>query len=186
MTFIPMLNKPEIVYVPSNKIVVIDNVLDSETCNKLIEFGETRVSPGVNNYKELYQIKFQACTLPIDTEIHNLLQPAWEKAANNLGIDITFVEPYELKKYVIGDFFGKHTDNYVSIAENVDRKITFSVQLSDTYQYKGGNLNIMNRSFTAKKGSAIVFPSNFSHEVKPITYGTRWSLIGWGWGPYWK
>lgn len=32
-------------------------------------------------------------------------------------------------------------------------------------------------------GTAIVFPSRFVHEVRPVTFGARWSLITFAWGP---
>ena len=62
-----------------------------------------------------------------------------------------------------------------------------SVQLTDRSEYTGGELLVLGRDICAKsKGSVTIFPSIFSHEVKPITSGTRWSLISWAWGPYWK
>jgi len=181
---IPLLNKPDIKWALSNKIVVIPDVLDYSTCDKLIEYGEDKVVQGINNYSNHFQVRFKATLLPTDTEVHSLLQTAWANAIERLQFDISFVEPYELKKYVEGDFFGKHIDNYYSITENIDRKITMSVQLTDNCV--GGTLLVANQPVILKKGSAVVFPSNFSHEVKPIISGTRWSLIGWAWGPYWK
>ena len=181
---IPLLSKPEIHWALSKKIIILDNVLDSDVCDRLIEFGEKNVIQGVNKYPRQFQIKFHSCLLPLDTEVHNLLQPAWEKAIEQLQFDISFIEPYELKKYVAGNFFGKHIDNYYSITENLDRKITFSIQLNEGYD--GGKMYVANQEVTVNKGSAIIFPSNFLHEVRPVLSGTRWSLIGWAWGPYWR
>lgn len=182
--FKPLLAKPNIQWDLSKKIVIIDNALSTDVCDKLIEYGENNVQPSINKYAQHFQVSFKSCLLPLDTEVHELLQSTWETVIESLKFDIDFVEPYELKKYVDGDFFGKHIDNYYSITENVDRKITMSVQLNDSYV--GGNLFIANRPTMLKRGSVVAFPSMFSHEVKPIKSGTRWSLIGWAWGPYWK
>ena len=38
----------------------------------------------------------------------------------------------------------------------------------------------------AAQGGAIVFPSFFHHRVKPVTKGTRYSLVGWVCGQPWK
>lgn len=75
----------------------------------------------------------------------------------------------------------------ISLTEDVDRKLTMSVQLTDGEEYTGGELSIVGQEISSKKkGSVTVFSSNFPHAVKPITSGTRWSLIGWAWGPYWR
>ena len=47
--------------------------------------------------------------------------------------------------------------------------------------YEGGEFVVADEVYNTKKGSGIIFPSNFMfpHEVKPITKGTRWSIITW-------
>ena len=47
--------------------------------------------------------------------------------------------------------------------------------------YKGGQLKISNITYNTKKGSEIIFPSNFMfpHEVNLITEGTRYSIVTW-------
>lgn len=77
----------------------------------------------------------------------------------------------------------KHIDNSVDI-----RKLSFSVQLSNDNDYEGGELILYNndkdfKKMPKKKGSIIFFSSNIEHEVKPVTKGTRYSLVGWVNGP---
>ena len=63
-----------------------------------------------------------------------------------------------------------------------DRKISFSIQLSDPDDYEGGELllNHGNDCVVSKtKGSMTLFPSFTVHEVKPVTKGIRYSLVGW-------
>ena len=47
--------------------------------------------------------------------------------------------------------------------------------------YKGGEFIICDIEYKPKKGSSIIFPSNFMfpHEVLKITNGIRYSIITW-------
>jgi len=67
------------------------------------------------------------------------------------------------------------------------RKISVSVQLSDSDDYEGGDLDFMiHRSIIKaprEKGSVIFFPSYITHRVNRVTKGTRKSLVLWFHGP---
>jgi len=47
--------------------------------------------------------------------------------------------------------------------------------------YEGGEFIVAGEIFFPKKGSAIIFPSNFMypHEVGIVTKGIRWSVLTW-------
>jgi PKHD-type hydroxylase len=63
------------------------------------------------------------------------------------------------------------------------RKLSVTIQLSDPSEYEGGELvlhydhepTVMSKD----QGRLIVFPSYVLHEVKPVTKGTRYSLVAW-------
>ena len=70
-------------------------------------------------------------------------------------------------------------------------------QLTDGSEYEGGQLefnmgnldpstdnkkNIVEAKEIIRKGSIIVFPSYIYHRVKPVTRGTRYSLVMWNLG----
>ena len=72
-----------------------------------------------------------------------------------------------------------------------NRKLSFSVQLSDDAEYTGGDLRfhyIKNQPEVAprEKGTVVFFPSWIVHDVTPVTQGTRRSLVGWVNGPNFK
>jgi len=72
-----------------------------------------------------------------------------------------------------------------------NRKLSFSVQLSDHNEYVGGDLRFhytKNQPEVAprEKGKIIFFPSWIVHDVTPVTQGTRRSLVGWVNGPNFK
>jgi len=72
-----------------------------------------------------------------------------------------------------------------------NRKLSFSMQLSNNNEYVGGDLRfhyIKNQPEVAprEKGKIIFFPSWVVHDVTPVTQGTRRSLVGWVNGPNFK
>ena len=68
------------------------------------------------------------------------------------------------------------------------RKISVTVQLSDSNEYEGGDLEFnIGRKITAQreKGVAVIFPSFYLHRVTPVTSGIRKSFVLWvGGEPY--
>lgn len=109
-----------------------------------------------------------------------------------------------------GDFYTWHTDSVPNQYGDSMRKLSFSIQLSHPDDYEGGQFEYMDSAstfdrlklnqktisvddivkslpFSAKeKGSLIVFPSFVHHQVKPVTRGTRVSLVGWLVGKVYK
>lgn len=183
---IPNSTKPEVVWALKRKIFIKEHALDHALCDELIEFGKNNVIKGINKYPGSFDISFHSCLLPLNHNAHIKLQDTWAEAIDFLKIDVDFIEPYELKRYTPNDFFGRHIDNYWSLTIDLDRKITMSVQLSNDDEYTEGNLVVLSEKVKLKKGSVICFPSYFPHHVEKIADGTRWSLIGWAWGPRWK
>ncbi len=103
---------------------------------------------------------------------------------NLLGIEVLQFTSYkadELGRY------GKHQDTSPADTFRTNRKLSFTVQLSDASAYEGGDVLIntpnIDESTTRTKGSMIFFPSNQTHEVTPVTRGLRQSLVGWVIGP---
>ncbi len=84
---------------------------------------------------------------------------------------------YDLLRYTKGQFYRAHTD----ADTNYHRTVSCSICLNDNYE--GGEWSFFDGQFITKppKGSAILFPSNFlyPHEIKPITSGTRYSIVTW-------
>lgn len=105
------------------------------------------------------------------------------------GYDLDYIENLQFTSYdSAGSHFEKHVDNLLTANKN--RKISFSVQLSDPEDYEGGDLLLYNSSVATptsrEQGVINFFPSWTLHEVTPITSGTRHALIGWCHGPKFK
>lgn len=84
---------------------------------------------------------------------------------------------YDLLKYEVGQFYMQHTDSF----KDRPRAVSCSFALNDDYE--GGEFAFFNRElvYKLKKGSCIMFPSNFMypHEIMPVTSGTRYSIVTW-------
>ena len=114
-------------------------------------------------------------------------------AVNNMNkqfwnFDLTYIEALQFSKYEEPNgFYRPHIDMmYQGIGT---RKLSFTLQLTDPEEYDGGDLvlltgeeELMGRQF----GRMTAFPSYLLHEVKPVTRGTRYSLVGWVHGPKFK
>ncbi len=87
----------------------------------------------------------------------------------------------------IQDHYSKHIDNQEFYS---NRKISFSVQLSQAQDYEGSELKLYGDREAEKlpkdRGTMILFPSFILHEVTPITQGKRWALVGWVSGPQFR
>ena len=176
-------------------IRVIDDIISIDLCDRIIreysnsdKFTSAEVSSGLNisirNCKILSISKDEMIEFNKDvrkkidnevflsiTKIFTLLKDKYEH------INITEDSGYELLKYDKGGFYTQHIDS----SSNYNRQISCSICLND--EYEGGEFGFFNRKlkYKLKKGSAIVFPSNFMypHEIMPITKGTRYSIITW-------
>lgn len=168
------------------KFLVKPNALTPEECDELIAYGIDKVVPARNKHNKAFLISVDHHFLPLNHDLHKKLSPLWEEAAEFFKFDIDFVEPYELKRYPEGGFFSKHIDNYHGLNLPTERKISMSIQLTDPSEYENGDLMLSYVKLPKTRGTAIFFPSFYPHHVEKITKGTRWSVISWAWGPYWK
>ena len=65
----------------------------------------------------------------------------------------------------------------------IEAQLNENEELIEIYgdDYEGGEFVVAGEVYNPKKGSGIIFPSNFlyPHEVKPVIQGTRWSALTW-------
>jgi predicted 2-oxoglutarate/Fe(II)-dependent dioxygenase YbiX len=84
---------------------------------------------------------------------------------------------------------GDHYDWHVDVGEgaSASRKLGFTVQLSASTEYEGGDLEFhgfaSDREGFRRKGTLLVFPAFTLHRVTPVTKGTRRVIVGWIHGP---
>lgn len=108
-------------------------------------------------------------------------------------IDYDKKEEMNLLLYESDGHFDFHTDQPFTKKQSTIRKLTCIIQLSDSKEYEGGDLEFL---FLGKdpltypefrnQGSVIVFPSFILHKISPIISGQRHSLVSWWSGPAFK
>jgi PKHD-type hydroxylase len=111
------------------------------------------------------------------------------------GVDLTKIFHIQYTEYH-GDakgFYHTHIDSYLGTGELSDRKLSMTIQLSDSDEYEGGDFvlrdgtkDFPDKEQLRKKGTILVFPSFLNHSVQPVTNGIRKSLVTWIEGPAWR
>lgn len=127
--------------------------------------------------------------------IHDLIM-RYANEANKIafGVDINYLSDIQYTIYEAKDegFYDWHFDTFWGNTSTQDRKLSVTIQLSDSKDYTGGDF-LIDPQYEAPdskdvrtKGTILVFPSVLSHMVAPVTKGTRKSLVAWVEGPKWK
>ena len=111
---------------------------------------------------------------------------------SGLNFDITGVQDLQLTRYVApAGHYDFHIDGngYTRPPNNnLVRKLSASVLLTDPKNFEGGEFEFKfgnnSTDFTVDmdKGDIILFPSYILHRVRPVTKGTRYSLVIWACG----
>ena len=111
----------------------------------------------------------------------------WNFDLHSVLDNIQYTEYYD----VDGGHYGWHQD--IGPGHLSTRKISITVQLSDTDEYEGGDLeywrggDISNVQKAPRgKGVVFIFPSFMMHRVTPVTKGTRRSFVLWVGGSHYK
>lgn len=132
-------------------------------------------------------------------KVKSVMDTANEKAGWNF--DISGLEPMQFTVYESKE--KGHYDWHIDMLHepwnrpkdlalhNKVRKISMTINLSKDNSFEGGDFELQLRKHRTiadeitpvpqvkTQGSAIVFPSFVHHRVKPVTKGTRYSLVCW-------
>lgn len=125
------------------------------------------------------------------------------KKANDVFFhyDIDYLEPPQFGVYTDGGFYDWHQDTIGAGLKDV-RKLSLSLILSGPDDYEGGKFEFYNggrqvpdiggisgyqvANDMKSKGSIFVFDSRDWHTVRPVTKGTRYTVVAWAAGPNFK
>jgi len=197
-TELPKIESPKIQYKRNieDYIQVFENILSDDLCDRILTeyanckfwnptlIGSGTVDRNVRN-TDTIGISTQAVIQQnqntrkvLDGEIFNAAALAIQKY-NEVFPEARIEQDsgYELLRYNEGQFYIQHTDSFLK----QPRAVSCSFAINDDYE--GGEFAFWNRDKKVflKKGSVIMFPSNFMypHEIMPVTKGTRYSIITW-------
>ena len=141
-----------------------------------------------------------------DNWIYNELYPYVHTANKNAGWNFEWdrSESCQFTKYKLNQYYDWHCDSWNKPYDKKNlnnpehgkiRKLSMTCQLTDGSEYEGGELEFDFRDYDPHmrdelkhlrkateilpKGSIIIFSSHLWHRVKPVTRGTRYSLVVW-------
>lgn len=178
-------------------VPVIPNVLDSETCARLVEIwdrpvplweSDGKVSEGFNvekgdfkvrndSYGNVVQyiVRDAALMRELDAKVMRRIIPQMDKA---FGYSPTSREQYRIACYdaAAGGSLPPHRDNPTEATKH--RRFTVSVNLNNG-SFEGGELAFRESSdhlYDVDEGTVIVWSASLLHEVLPVTRGRRFIL----------
>ena len=168
--------------------------------NEIISSTKLTWETGTLQNNELSETRVTDVAWLDDPELlEGMLSMAQEiNIAAGWNLDINGVEPIQLGHYHVGGFYNWHLDqhNKITNPQGTVRKISMSYMLNDDYE--GGELDIeirkpgdkggrpRNDTFNPMPGVSVFFESTAYHRVRPVTQGTRKSLVAWFNGPPYK
>ena len=122
--------------------------------------------------------------------VYDRIQQMVLEANRNWNFNLhSIVDSIQYTEYLEG---GGHYDWHIDIGPGSinHRKISITIQLSDSDEYEGGDFEIWTggefKKLQRKKGCGILFPSFLMHRVTPVTRGVRKSLVLWVGGDSYK
>lgn len=177
-------------------IVEFEDILSDDVCREIMreyekcnDWGPTFVGSGVidKNIRNVDSIMLSEPeiinrNLEARRKVDQLIFEGASNAIrkyNELFPEAKIVEDsgYQLLRYSEGFFYKQHTDSF----KQQPRAVSCSFALNDDFE--GGEFAFFDNEFRyrLKKGSVIMFPSNFMypHEILPVTKGTRYAIITW-------
>lgn len=183
-----------------NYIMMMENVVPDELCDQIIkEYAPTSYwtprgigwdpgAPNVDkNIRDVDGIVISHSEViagnleyrkQLDTSMFNCVSNAMrEYQVRHPLVAIQQDSGYDLLRYGVNQHYIQHVDSY----KGSDRAVSCSIALNDDYD--GGEFTFFSHRFKykLKKGSALLFPSNFMypHSVMPIRRGVRYAIITW-------
>ncbi len=203
-----------------NYYYYFEEAIPKRTCEEIINFANSKkeslattgdYSKKLNlteqEIKDIKKLRDSNIIWLNDEWIYNIIRKFVHAANENAGWNFQWdwMESMQFTKYKLNQFYGWHCDSWEKPYDNNSfenfkgkiRKLSVIVALSDSKDYKGGELqfdyrntkegnNIVTCDKLKKQGSVIVFPSFVWHQVTPVTKGTRYSLVNWCLGQTFK
>ena len=145
-----------------------------------------------DGFEEKQYDKYRSCEIhyPKDSSILSRVGKKYFQYLNNqfYRYDLKNLFEFQLIKYYVGGNYNWHCDYGVAPDRRFVRKLSMTMQLSPPDDYEGGELQLVdygNHLVMMEKylGRVLVFDSKVPHKVWPVTWGTRFALVGWASGP---
>jgi predicted 2-oxoglutarate/Fe(II)-dependent dioxygenase YbiX len=149
--------------------MLVEKVLfTKEECDKIINLKKDTLQKWKNNDREYFSesIKFDNGTEWIFLKLKKFFEEEYGSSMVKLKEEIHF------HKFTKNNWFGVHNDT------RDNRLFSVGVLLNDDFE--GGDFKLYKDGETTlnkKTGNSYIFDVSISHEVTPINFGNRYSLI---------
>jgi PKHD-type hydroxylase len=184
--------------------IIACDVFNKEECDNIIKYSENLeknkaevFNSADNKITKVFETRKSTVSWIAPNSDTEWIYKKCTDLVNNINadffkFDLNYIETLQFAFYDSkeNNFYGKHVDQQVNYKKHMYRKLSFAIQLNDPSEYTGGEFitHLSNTPDVAQKqlGRGYFFPSFLLHEVTPVTSGSRYSLVGWVNGPYWK
>jgi PKHD-type hydroxylase len=165
----------------------LNNLFTPEECSKIIEIGNKKLKKATAENDPLRAVRESEIAWLFYSEELEFVFRRVTDAVLNLNeqffkFDLFGIaEGFQFTRYdAPTGHYGLHIDRTLN---GPVRKLSLTIQLSSPEDYEGGDLVLQLSKdpdlMSKELGKMIVFPSYVLHEVRPVTKGTRYSLVAW-------
>lgn len=167
---------------------ILPNAISEEDINKILSLADKNDRTIATTEDNLSEIrKSEIIFFNPDTElwVFNIIGTIaeWANAFYHFNIEKIGNAQYTEYDESYEGYYDWHIDSFPLKSQELQRKLSITIQLSDSKDYEGGDfiLDVEPGSDydIRKKGTAIIFPSYLRHTIKPVTKGKRKSLVSW-------
>jgi PKHD-type hydroxylase len=165
--------------------VYVNNLFTPEECAQIITIGNTKLEKA-KTFNSFEGDRESQIAWLYDTDIEFAFRRVSDVILNINNQFFNFdlfgmAENFQFTRYdAPTGQYGLHIDKTLN---GPVRKLSLTIQLSLPEDYEGGELALQLSKETdlmsKELGKMIVFPSYVLHEVRPVTKGTRYSLVAW-------
>jgi PKHD-type hydroxylase len=182
------------------KVTILPQYLGGDLINKIVETAENNsYVPGLvidsnetlkYNFSDNRICDLASIDITTNTWLCNMLMHIANMSNVSYGFDLLYPKEATVTRYKEGGHYIWHHDIDWRL-HPCQRKLSISVQLTDSADYEGGDLEFkdapdIDKQMIRQKGTVIVFPSYLVHRVTPVTKGERKALVSWIEGPSWR
>jgi PKHD-type hydroxylase len=163
----------------------MDNLFTPEECAEIIAIGNSKLQAAAVNGENQGVRESQIAWLhgnDIEFAFRRVTDGVLNLNNQFFNFDLFgLAEGFQFTRYdAPTGHYGMHIDKTLY---GTVRKLSLTIQLSSPEDYEGGELALQISKeadlMPKELGKMIVFPSYVLHEVRPVTKGTRYSLVAW-------
>ena len=167
-----------------------DRAIDEKTCRKILKLNKNMWDIGTTTDNKISKFRKSKTCWVDDQWLYDIVFDFMNNANVSSGwnFEISSAETMQVTKYKKGDYYNFHYDGNGftkidtpknKLTHGKTRKLSMTIILNEDYE--GGEFEFFSHPdlIKEKKGTIIVFPSYMEHRVRPITKGTRYSLVVW-------